>query len=211
MKVKWKNNQKANELSKVLLAYHILKVWLEPLAKKSIDNHKELLCVTLERNWIIPIKEYISDSLLPDDASKAWKIRTTAARYIIHGDQLYQTMGNWPPLKCVTCKGGNYILQEVHKGICEVHIGTNALIRKIMRYGYFLPTIREDYREVVQTCHICQIHSNNHHVPQNKYQSITSPISFAQWGKDLFQRPREERNTLLSQSTTLPGGLRWRR
>lgn len=45
-KVSRKNNQKGDELLKALSEDHIPGVWLEPLAKKSINNDKELLCVT---------------------------------------------------------------------------------------------------------------------------------------------------------------------
>lgn len=69
VKVSRKNNQKVDELSKALSGDLIPEVRLEPLAKKRIDNHKELLCVTPKSNWMIPIKEYILDGLLPDDTS----------------------------------------------------------------------------------------------------------------------------------------------
>lgn len=108
-------------------------------------------------------------------------------------------MGDCPLLKCVTLEEGNYILREVHRGICGSHIGTNALLQKVMRYGYFWPTIREDSKDMVQACHQCQIHSNDHLVPQNEYHSIMSPIPFTQWRMDLlgpFPKACEEQEYL---------------
>lgn len=56
-----------------------------------------------------------------------------------------------------------------------------------MRYGYFRPTLREDANEMVQACHQCQIHDNDHHIPRNEYYNITTPVPFAiQWGMDLL-------------------------
>lgn len=103
---------------------------VEPLARKSIN--KEILCITPESNWMTLIKDYIWNCSLSDDDSQAWKDKTIVARYVIHVDQLYWTMGNWPLLKCITCKEGNYIFREVHEGICGAHIGTNSFVQKIM-------------------------------------------------------------------------------
>lgn len=37
----------------------------------------------------------------------------------------------------------DYVLWEIHSGICSTYIGANALVKKVMRHGYFWPTIRE--------------------------------------------------------------------
>lgn len=55
---------------------------------------------------------------------------------MIKGD-LYQTMGDWPLLKCISEEEGLYILKEIHEGICDAHVGASVLVRKVMRYGYF--------------------------------------------------------------------------
>lgn len=73
---------------------------------------------------------------------------------------------------------------EMHTRICGVHISTNVM--KIMRCRYFWPSMREDAKEMVKICDKCQIQSNNHHVSQNKYHYLSSPIPFAQWGMDLL-------------------------
>lgn len=66
--------------------------------------------------------------------TKQEKIKTTAARYVIYGEQLYRTMGDWPLLKYITREGGNYLFREVHGRIYGSHIGTNALVWKVIRY-----------------------------------------------------------------------------
>lgn len=74
----------------------------------------------------------------------------------------------------------------MHEGICDAHIGVNALIRKVTQYRYFLPTMLEKAKEIVWVCHKCQIHDNDHHVPQNEYHNMSSPNPFAQWGMDFL-------------------------
>lgn len=41
-----------------------------------------------------------------------------------------------PYLKCIKEDKAKYILEEVHKGIYEDHIGPRSLVRKIIRTGY---------------------------------------------------------------------------
>lgn len=149
-------------------------MWSEPLPRKSIDE--KILLAEIENNWMTSLKQYIANGLLPNDPDTARKVRTTTARYeIIQGD-LYCTMGDWPFLKCVSENEGSYILKEIHEGICSAHFGANTLIRKIVRYECFRPGMRESAKEMVQTCHKCQINDNNHQVPQNEYHSMSSPF-----------------------------------
>lgn len=70
-KVSWRDNQRADELSKALSGDHIPEMWLEPLNKKSIDKSTELLCINTEDNWMIPIKNYKLIGSLPLDAREA--------------------------------------------------------------------------------------------------------------------------------------------
>lgn len=55
-----------------------------------------------------------------------------------------------------------------------------------MHYGYFWPTMQESAKAMLRACHKCQIHDNDHHVPQNEYHSMSSPVPFAQWGMELL-------------------------
>ena len=47
-----------------------------------------------------------------------------------------------PYLKCVDEEEDKYILEEVHGGICGDHAGFRSLVNKVIRAGYFWPTMR---------------------------------------------------------------------
>ena len=49
-----------------------------------------------------------------------------------------------PILKCVGKEDANYILKEVHEGICGNHIGARTLAGKTLRQGYYWPTMLKD-------------------------------------------------------------------
>jgi len=56
-------------------------------------------------------------------------------------EKLYKKGFSQPYLRCVEVEEAKYILEEVHKGICRDHMGARSLVGKIMRAGYFWPTM----------------------------------------------------------------------
>jgi len=40
-------------------------------------------------------------------------------------------------LRCVEEEEAKYVLEVVHRGICDDHMGAKSLVRKIIKAGYF--------------------------------------------------------------------------
>ena len=70
-------------------------------------------------------------------------------------DELYKRGYSQPYLRCIEEEEAKYVLEEMHRGVCEDHIGAKSLVRKIMRTGYFWPTIQQDVGEFVKKCDSC--------------------------------------------------------
>ena len=102
-----------------------------------------------------PIWDYIIDGRLPDDPKEAAKIRTRSARFTNHKGSLYKRGFFTPILKCIAEKNTEYVLREVHESICGNHIGARALAGKVLRQGYYWPTILRDATYLVKRCKIC--------------------------------------------------------
>ena len=49
-----------------------------------------------------------------------------------------------------------YILEEIHEGIYGDHAGPRSLVNKVIRTGYFWPTMQVDAVELVKKCDKCQ-------------------------------------------------------
>lgn len=64
--------------------------------------------------------------------------------------------------------------------------GGKILAHKILRQGYYWPTMMKDALSFVQKCHECQIHSVVPKKPPTELHCILSPIPFAMWGIDLM-------------------------
>ena len=58
-------------------------------------------------------------------------------------------------MRCIEEEEAKYVLEEVHGRLCEDHMGAKSLVRKIMRTGYFWPTIQQDATEFVKKCDSC--------------------------------------------------------
>ena len=142
----------------------------------------EVTQIGSEPSWMDPIWDYITDERLPDDPKEAAKIRTSSSRFTNHKGSLYKRGFFTPILKCIAGKSTEYVLREVHEGVCGNHIGAQALAWKVLRQGYYWPTILRDAADLVRRCKICQEHARISRLPSEPLTSVTSPWPFQQWG-----------------------------
>ena len=133
-----------------------------------------------------PIWDYIIYGRLPDDPKEAAKIRTRSTRFTNHKGSLYKRGFFTPILKCIAGKNTEYVLREVHEGVCGNHIGARTLAGKVLRQGYYWPTILKDATDLVRRCKICQEHDKISRLPSQPLTSITSPWPFQQWVLDIL-------------------------
>ncbi|VVA38606.1 PREDICTED: rve domain-containing, partial [Prunus dulcis] len=60
---------------------------------------------------------------------------------------------------------GDYVLREIHNGVCGDHSGSRFLAYKAFRQGYFWPTMHQDANSLVKRCDKCQRFGNVPHIP----------------------------------------------
>ena len=87
--------------------------------------------------WMKPIIQYLEDGTLPEDKLKSQKLRIKDAHYSIHNGELYRRSLSHPWSKCVSPEEGNYMLREIHKGICGADEAQNIIVRKALLQGYY--------------------------------------------------------------------------
>ncbi|CAL8133932.1 unnamed protein product [Prunus armeniaca] len=91
-----------------------------------------------------------------------------------------------PYLRCLTPEEGNYVLREIHEGICGNHLGARSLAHKAIRQGYFWPSLHTDAQAFTQKCDKCQRFANIPQLPAEPLTTMVSPCPFTQWGLDLI-------------------------
>ncbi|GJV75364.1 reverse transcriptase domain-containing protein [Tanacetum coccineum] len=182
-------NKKADALSKIAstsFAHLNKQVLVEELKEKSI-NEREILDVVEEEGntWMTPICEYLAKEILPEDKKKARAVRRKAVRYAMINGTLYKKSFLGPWLRCVGPLQANYVLREIHEGSCSMHSGPRSVVAKVIRTGYYWPTMHMDARNLIRECNDCQIHRPIPRNPQQNLTPITSPWPFYKWGIDI--------------------------
>ena len=120
----------------------------------SIDLPK-MLQIEGEENWMTPIVSYLKDGRLLEEKDEARKLRVKSARYILMDEVLYKRGFSQPFLRCLAPDEANYMLREVHEGACGNHSGAKSLVHKVIRSGYYWPTIQVDAKAYVKVCDQC--------------------------------------------------------
>ena len=103
---------------------------------------------------------YLKDDILLDGKEAATKLKVQAAHFVLIKDILYKRGFSRPYLRCLTTEEVDYVTKEVHEGICGNHSGSWLLVHKLMRVGYYWPTMQKDDHAYVNTCNKCQRFSN---------------------------------------------------
>ena len=137
---------------------------------------------------------FLRDGRLPPNPEEAEKIRKRAAQFTILNDELYKRGFSQPYLRCIEEEEAKYVLKEVHGGVCGDHIGSKSLIRKIMRVGYFWPTMQQDTADFVKRCDRCQRYGNVQRVLREKWQSFPRLDHLCSGGSTLWAPYHRERD-----------------
>ena len=93
--------------------------------------------ISFESNWTTPLVFYLKNDTLPDSKEAARKLKVPAAQFILIKDILYERCFSRLFLRCLSPEKANYVLREVHEGICGNHLGSQSLIHKLIRTGYY--------------------------------------------------------------------------
>ena len=184
----WVENMRADLLTKLAILGAADLKWssyMKILEKPSIEE-APIMQADLEPSWIDPILHYLQDDTLPTDRDEAKKLRRLAPQYLVYEEKLYKKSFTLPLLRCIRPSKADYALREMHKWIYGNHLGGKAVAHKILRQGYFWPTMQKDAADLINRCDQCQRTSNIQRRPSTLLAPITMPWSFAQWRMDIL-------------------------
>ena len=142
--------------------------------------------VNFEENWTMPLIAYLRSDILPDGKDAARKLKVQASRFVLLGDVLYKRSFFRPYLRCLSHDETDYVMREVHEGICGNHSGARSLVHKLIRAGHYWPIMLKDAQAYVKTCDKCQRFSNLIRQPSEELTPMTAPWPFAQWRLDIM-------------------------
>ncbi|XP_015952451.1 uncharacterized protein LOC107476997 [Arachis duranensis] len=152
-------NSRANTLSKLASTKpggnnrSLIQETLQEPSVTKIEAKQDVLEVSgLELEWMTPFIKYIKFDIIPKEEKEAKKIRKEVQNYTLVKNILYKRGISTPLLKCVSTSKTMEVLEEVHNGICGNHLGVRSLARKVIRAGFYWPTLQKDATEFIKKC-----------------------------------------------------------
>ncbi|CAL9031392.1 unnamed protein product [Prunus brigantina] len=136
--------------------------------------------------WMDPILQFLQNQTLHADPAEARRVRYRSARYLILNGALYKRGFSLPYLRCLTPEEGNYVLKEIHEGICGSHLGARSLAHKAIRQGYFWPSLHTDAQAFTQKCDKCQRFANIPQLPAEPLTAMYAVVAvdyFTKWAE----------------------------
>ncbi|KAL5549045.1 hypothetical protein UlMin_004276 [Ulmus minor] len=129
---------------------------IEILEVPSIDKPEQVGSIVIRPCWMDPIISFLRDGTLPADKFEARRLRFRSARYFLDKGKLYKKGFSSPSLLCLDEDRVKFTLEEVHAGVCGNHSSGRNLAHRILRQGYYWPTIKTDSLDFVRKCDKCQ-------------------------------------------------------
>lgn len=98
------------------------------------DECEQVQAVVVEEgdNWMTPILKYLKQGTLPETEFEAVKLKKQAEQYAIHEGILYKNAFLSPLLRCLGLNESNYVIREIHMGICGTHSGPRSIVTRLM-------------------------------------------------------------------------------
>ena len=101
---------------------------------------------------------YIKNGYAPPnlDHTKKRSLRLKSKQYQLVNDVLFRINYDSVLLRCLEKSEAEKVLQELHDGPAGRHYVGDATAHKILRAGYYWPTLFKDSHNYVRKCQVCQ-------------------------------------------------------
>eukprot|EP00253_Pinus_taeda_P033132 PITA_33132 len=125
-------------------------------------------------------KMLVGASHIPESSSE--EVQT----YELIDDVLFKRNYDSVLLRCLKKTESEKVLQKLHDGPAGGHYAGDATAHKILRAGYYWPTLFKDSHSYVRKCKICQTTAGRQRKPSMPLQPVNIEQPFSQWGLDII-------------------------
>ena len=110
--------------------------------------------------WYQHIYKYFKDNFIDAtlDRHEQIRMKRLATKYVIISDVLYKRSFNDIILRCLHVEEVDIALEHAHGGACGGHFNRRSIYGKLIRMGYWWPTMEHDCYEHLKKCEQCQKH-----------------------------------------------------
>jgi hypothetical protein len=159
----------------------------EKVAINSLPD-ESLFLISTDNIWYEDIIIYLQTQTFWPNLSnnERRRVRYQARYYIILGDTLYRRGIDSVFRRCLTFDEAKRALNDCHLGACGGHMSGYATAQKILRAGYFWPSLFTGCITIVQKCHVCQNYNQKIQLHPAPLHPVVSVGPFAKWGIDFM-------------------------
>jgi hypothetical protein len=118
--------------------------------------------------------------------TKARFLKLKALKYCILDGNLYWKDVGGIFLNCLLKDEADKALQDFHEGDCGGHLSWKTTANKILRAGFYWPTLFADVHKKVTSCHKCQVFEGKRKLFPLPLKPISVEAPFQQWGLDFI-------------------------
>jgi ribonuclease HI len=138
--------------------------------------------------WYRDILYFLQELKPPDGMGKrkARALKLKAVRYCLIDQTLYWKDPLGVFLRCLDPQEAQKVTFDFHSGLCGGHHFWKTTAHKILRAGYYWPTLFPDVCREIRACTKCQKFSGKQQLKSLPLKPIVSPAPFQQWGLDFI-------------------------
>ena len=153
-----------------------------------MSEHKTLEVPLVTESWYYNIRFYLTRGSCPKhmDASRRRALRLKSNQYHLSNDILYRNNYDGVWLRCLEKDDADHVWKEMHDGPTGGHYGGETTAHKILRAGYYWPTVLRDSHTYNRKCKVCQTTAGRERNPVVPLRPVMIYRPFQQWGLDVI-------------------------
>ena len=114
-------------------------------------------------------------------------VKLKSTKFFILSEYLYWKDLGGVLLNCLLENESQQTIEYFHKGDCEGHHYWKVTTNKILRVGFYWPSLFFDvYKEIIK-CHQCHIFDGKRKLVPLPFNPISVEAPFQQWGLDFIK------------------------
>eukprot|EP00253_Pinus_taeda_P019170 PITA_19170 len=121
---------------------------------------------------------------MPRNRSRTLKLK--AAKLCILDSALFWKYPGGMLLNCLVEEEAKRVVEDFHRGNCGGHLFWKTTANKILRAGYYWPSLFSDVYNAIKNCHECQIFHGKQKLQPLPLKPIEVSAPFQQWGLDFI-------------------------
>jgi hypothetical protein len=154
------------------------------------QSDQSLICCAqnLVSPWYDDIRFCLEHGSAPRhlDPAKRRALRLKSASFHLVNGILFRQNFDGVLMRCLEKDEAEKVLLELHAGEAGGHFGGDTTAHKVLRAGYYWPTLFRDAHALCRKCIICQKASGRLQKPAFPLQPVSVDSPFQQWGLDII-------------------------